>query len=88
MSVLIPKSVDRSSAINLDAGDHTSDGVAGNYILPSGVIDLEDLEKRLLKEALERSRFNQTKAARLLHVTRHTLRYRLEKFGLLQGAVS
>lgn len=58
------------------------------FILPSGGIDLEDLEKRLLKEALERSRFNQTKAAKLLHVTRHTLRYRLEKFGLLEGAVS
>jgi two-component system, NtrC family, response regulator AtoC len=59
-----------------------------DFILPSGGIDLEDLEKRLLKEALERARFNQTKAAKLLHVTRHTLRYRLEKFGLLEGAVS
>jgi len=62
--------------------------LTGEFLLPSGGIDLEDLEKRLLREALERSRFNQTKAARLLHVTRHTLRYRLEKFGLLTGAVS
>lgn len=57
------------------------------FILPSGGIDLEDLEKSMLIQALERARFNQTKAARLLHVTRHTLRYRLEKFGLLQASV-
>lgn len=69
--------------MNVDCSVNQSD-----FILPSGGIDLEDLEKRLLKEALERSRFNQTKAAKLLHVTRHTLRYRLEKFGLLEGAVS
>jgi transcriptional regulator with GAF, ATPase, and Fis domain len=71
--------------------DGISDGPLGStseFILPSGGIDLEHLEKRLLKEALERARFNQTKAAKLLHVTRHTLRYRLEKFGLLEGAVS
>jgi transcriptional regulator with GAF, ATPase, and Fis domain len=53
------------------------------FVLPMGGIDLEDLEKSMLVQALERARFNQTKAARLLHVTRHTLRYRLEKFGLL-----
>jgi transcriptional regulator with GAF, ATPase, and Fis domain len=53
------------------------------FVLPLGGIDLEDLEKSMLMQALERARFNQTKAARLLHVTRHTLRYRLEKFGLL-----
>ena len=57
------------------------------FRLPNGGISLEDLEKSMLVQALERSRFNQTKAARLLHVTRHTLRYRLEKFGLLTGTV-
>lgn len=57
------------------------------FLLPTGGIDLEDLEKSMLVQALERSRFNQTKAAQLLHVTRHTLRYRLEKFGLLNGSV-
>jgi two-component system, NtrC family, response regulator AtoC len=55
------------------------------FKLPSDGIDLEVFEKSMLVQALERSRFNQTKAARLLHVTRHTLRYRLEKFGLLVG---
>lgn len=60
---------------------------ADEFILPSGGIDLEDLEKSMLMQALERARYNQTKAARLLHVTRHTLRYRLEKFGLLTATV-
>ena len=75
-------------ALKLDSLSDGFPATASEFILPMGGIDLEDLEKRLLKEALERARFNQTKAARLLHVTRHTLRYRLEKFGLLEGAVS
>jgi two-component system response regulator AtoC len=58
-----------------------------DFVLPLGGIDLEDLEKSMLMQALERARYNQTKAARLLHVTRHTLRYRLEKFGLLTATV-
>ena len=57
----------------------------GEFKLPSNGIDLDVFEKSMLVQALERTRFNQTKAARLLHVTRHTLRYRLEKFGLLVG---
>jgi transcriptional regulator with GAF, ATPase, and Fis domain len=57
----------------------------GEFKLPTDGIDLDIFEKSMLVQALERTRFNQTKAARLLHVTRHTLRYRLEKFGLLVG---
>ena len=57
----------------------------GEFKLPTEGIDLDVFEKSMLVQALQRTRFNQTKAARLLHVTRHTLRYRLEKFGLLVG---
>jgi two-component system response regulator AtoC len=84
----VPHSEAPRPALKLDSLSDGFPTAASDFILPLGGIDLEDLEKRLLKEALERARFNQTKAARLLHVTRHTLRYRLEKFGLLEGAVS
>ncbi len=84
----VPHSEAPRPALKLDTLSDDLPTAASDFILPLGGIDLEDLEKRLLKEALERARFNQTKAARLLHVTRHTLRYRLEKFGLLEGAVS
>lgn len=53
--------------------------------LPKDGIDLEDLERDLLTQALDRARNNQTKAAELLGITRHTLRYRLEKYDLVQG---
>ena len=55
------------------------------YALPEGGVSLEDLEKSLLEQALMRARHNQTRAAQLLGITRHTLRYRLEKHGLLQS---
>lgn len=53
------------------------------FKLPSAGVALDDLEKSLLEQALERTKHNQTKAAQLLHISRHTLRYRLEKYGLM-----
>jgi transcriptional regulator with PAS, ATPase and Fis domain len=47
----------------------------------SGVV-LDDVEKKLIVEAMERCAGNQSKAARLLGVSRDTLRYRLKKHGL------
>ena len=43
---------------------------------------LDDVEKRLIAEAMERANGNQSKAARLLGVSRDTLRYRLKKHGM------
>jgi two-component system response regulator AtoC len=43
---------------------------------------LDDVERRLIAEAMERARGNQSKAARLLGVSRDTLRYRLKKHGM------
>ena len=50
--------------------------------VPAEGLVLEDVEKRLIREALERSSGNQSKAARLLGVSRDTLRYRLKKHGM------
>ena len=43
---------------------------------------LDDVEKKLIGEAMERASGNQSKAARLLGVSRDTLRYRLKKHGM------
>ena len=48
---------------------------------PKG-IDLYELEKELIRQALVLSRGNQTKASRLLAVTRDTLRYKMKKYSL------
>jgi two-component system response regulator AtoC len=46
-----------------------------------GSLSLEDMEKRIISEALERSDNNVTAAARLLGTSRETLRYRVSKYG-------
>ncbi len=50
--------------------------------LPAGGIDLEQLERSLVVQALERTAWNQTRAAALLGVNRDQIRYRIEKFQL------
>lgn len=50
--------------------------------LPKQGVVLEDLEKSLLKQALEQMLGNQSRAARLLGISRFALRYRMEKYGL------
>ncbi|MBT8366836.1 MAG: sigma-54-dependent Fis family transcriptional regulator, partial [Deltaproteobacteria bacterium] len=52
------------------------------WILPADGIVLEDVERRLIVSALNQSDNNKSKAARLLGLTRDTLRYRLEKYQL------
>ncbi len=51
-------------------------------VLPEEGIGLDQVEADLLAQALARTRGNVTRAARLLGVSRDTLRYRLEKHGL------
>jgi DNA-binding NtrC family response regulator len=52
------------------------------FILPPGGVVLEDVERSLLEQALQRTGGNQTRAAKLLGLSRDTLRYRLKKFEL------
>jgi DNA-binding NtrC family response regulator len=50
--------------------------------LPAAGVDLEQLERSLVVQALERSGWNQTRAAALLGLNRDQIRYRIEKFKL------
>jgi len=50
--------------------------------IPDGGLDFEELERTLLVQALRKSGGSQTGAARLLGLSRDTLRYRLEKFAI------
>jgi DNA-binding protein Fis len=49
---------------------------------PDAGVSLEAVERLLLVRALEKASGNQSGAARLLGISRDTLRYRMEKFGL------
>jgi len=53
----------------------------GNFTLPPEGIALEAVELLLARQAFERTNGNLTKAAKLLHVSRDQLRYRLKKSG-------
>lgn len=50
--------------------------------LPDSGISLEGVERELILRALEKCKWNQSKAARYLDISRRTLIYRMEKFGL------
>lgn len=52
------------------------------FKLPENGVNLEQVEKSLISQALEISNGNQTHAAKLLGITRHTLIYRIEKYNL------
>ena len=58
------------------------------FRLPLNGVVLEEVERQLLMQALERAGGNQTHAGALLGINRDQVRYRIEKFGLsrLQAA--
>jgi DNA-binding NtrC family response regulator len=58
---------------------------AVEFTLPAEGVNLDEVERQLLVQALERSRGNQTHAAQLLGINRDQVRYRIEKFGLAKA---
>lgn len=54
-----------------------------SFDIPPHGLSLDDLEKQLVTQALEKSKNNKSKAAKLLGLTRGTFRYRLQKYGLV-----
>jgi DNA-binding NtrC family response regulator len=54
-----------------------------NYlVLPETGLSLEEVEKDLIRQAMEMADHNQTKAAKLLGISYDTLRYQVKKFNL------
>ena len=54
---------------------------SARFQLPPGGVVLEDVERDFVRQALELTHGNQTRAARILGLTRDELRYRVKKFG-------
>ncbi len=51
--------------------------------LPDDGYPLEQLEREVVVQALERNHWNQTAAAKFLRIPRHTLIYRMEKYEIV-----
>jgi len=68
-------------------GLSTRAGIVGRgaVSMPVGSMTLEEMERAAIVRALEQVSHNQVRAAKLLGVSRDTLRYRMKKFGLLEG---
>jgi len=49
-------------------------------------LPLRDEERRLITEALQKSGWNRSRAARLLNIPRHVLIYRIKKYGVSEGS--
>lgn len=54
------------------------------FRLPPEGLDIEDVERELIRQALEVSEGNQSKAAKKLNLGIDAFRYRMKKFGYLQ----
>jgi len=52
------------------------------FALPDSGLSLEDLEQSLIRQALEKTNGNRSRAARLLGLSRDTLLYRLKKYAI------
>ena len=65
-----------------DFGTLTRSAISATFRLPPNGVNLEEVERQLVVQALERAGGNQTHAGQLLGINRDQVRYRIEKFGL------
>jgi DNA-binding NtrC family response regulator len=71
----IPSWISRST---MRAGQSSN----GRFVLPNSGISLDELEKDLILQALDKADHNKTQAAKLLNISYDSLRYQLKKFGI------
>jgi two-component system response regulator AtoC len=79
--VLVPADLPAEVRFARPSGSGSGGGCP--FVLPDEGVDLEAVEQGLLSQALDRTQGNQSAAARLLGISRYALRYRMEKYGLV-----
>jgi PAS domain S-box-containing protein len=78
----LPITVSEDASIHVAGADGLAAAPLASPRIPDEGLSLEESERRLLVGALEKTGGNQTQAARLLRITRDTLRYKMKKFNL------
>jgi transcriptional regulator with GAF, ATPase, and Fis domain len=78
----LPAAVGRPEQARTGNGHGVANSITANSPLPPGGVALADVERDLVEKALERTRGNKSKAARLLGLTRAQLYSRMEKYAL------
>src|SRR5687767_2099318 len=73
---------DRQRLLPEDFGTLSRSATGATFRLPPDGVILDEVERQLVLQALERAGGNQTHAGLLLGINRDQVRYRIEKFGL------
>ena len=84
----LPRDLAEMAGLAADTPGRSLVALENRFVLPPGGLSLEDLETSLVRQAVERSGGNQTRAAELLGISRDQLRYRLKKLEEAAGAAS
>jgi DNA-binding NtrC family response regulator len=80
--LILPEDLSLCTALGSPVDQPIETPVPGAAAFPSEGVKLEEVERDLLVKALKQTSWNVTQAARLLGISRDTLRYRIEKFNL------
>ncbi len=81
---VIERAVILARGDEITAADVREEGTAEvgvGFVLPAEGVDVEALLDDLVRQALDRSNGNQSAAARLLHLSRDQVRYRMQRWG-------
>jgi PAS domain S-box-containing protein len=73
----LPLTISRRTGLSMTAA-----AANGGAPIPAEGLSLEENERNLIQRALSQTKNNQTQAAKLLQITRDTLRYKMKKFNL------
>lgn len=82
LSILLAGRVIEPENLPLEFIARSNAPVAANFTLPERGIQLDSLEADLIYQALNRTKGNRSKSAKLLGLSRDTLLYRMQKHGL------
>ncbi len=83
LSILLPGTTIEAENLPIEfIGKISNDDEMDKFILPENGLRLENLEANIIHQALTRTKGNRSKSARLLGISRDTLLYRIQKYGL------
>jgi DNA-binding NtrC family response regulator len=81
LCILLTGKIIEPENLPLEFNAHSPNLSASQFILPAAGLDLDNLEASLIQQALDLTKGNRSKSARLLGLTRDTLLYRMQKHG-------
>jgi len=86
--IILPRHLDlgRGHIIKQPSISYPENGSSIEVDIPPQGISLEEVERAFILKALEKTGWNQVKAAKLLGISRQTLRYRMKKYRI-RGAI-